>query len=141
EQLGIWGKRWTRAQIEKHELDAGFLMWDVRRKLRADRLPTERTVIQFLFSGTSTAKRRWWLIAEHAEVELCFLDPGFEVDIHVRTHIRTLTEVWLGDRACDEALESGAIALEGPKELTREFASWFHWSPLAGVERERAASE
>jgi DNA-binding MarR family transcriptional regulator len=46
ENLGVWGKRSIRAKIEKHRLDAGLLMWDIRRSLALDRLPRERTVMR-----------------------------------------------------------------------------------------------
>jgi DNA-binding HxlR family transcriptional regulator len=135
EQLGIWGKRWTRSYIEKHELDAGLLMWDVRRCLKTERFATRRTVLKFEFAGTTSGKRAWWLIVEDGEVELCLLDPGFEVDLIVRTHLRTMTAVWLGDRDCNEAVRSEAIRLEGPTKLTRAFPSLFRFSALARVDR------
>lgn len=134
-QLGIWGKRWTRAHIEKHDLDAGLLMWDVRRCVKADRFLSRRTVLKFEFSGTTSGKRSWWLVVENDEVELCLLDPGFEVDLYVRTHLRTMTAVWLGDRDVSEAVRSEAIRLEGPAKLTRAFSSLFRFSALTRVER------
>lgn len=139
EQLGIWGKRWTRAHIEKHELDAGLLMWDMRRSFRAERVGPARTVFKFEFSGTTSGKRLWWLVIEHGAVEVCLLDPGFEVDVHVRTNLRTMTEVWLGDRDCAEAVRQGAIELAGPVRLTRNFAKLFRFSPLTRVERQTSA--
>jgi DNA-binding HxlR family transcriptional regulator len=135
EQLGIWGKRWVRAHLEKNELDAGLLMWDVRRRVRVDRLPMTRTVIKFEFSGTTSGKRLWWLVAERGEVELCLLDPGFEVDLHVRTHLRTLTQVWLGDRICEHAVRAGDIGLDGPAKLMRLFPSLFAYSPVTEIDR------
>lgn len=135
EQLGVWGKRWTRAYIEKHELDAGLLMWDIRRSLKAERFGARRTVLKFEFAGTTSGKRSWWIIVEDDEVELCLLDPGFEVDLYVRTHLRTMTAVWLGDRDCDEAVRSEAIRLEGPPKLTRGFSSLFRFSALTRVDR------
>src|SRR5688572_17153496 len=64
EQLGVWGKRWTRAHIEKHELDAGLLMWDVRRNVNLELFCERRTVLKFEFKGTSSGKRLWWLVVE-----------------------------------------------------------------------------
>ena len=135
DKLGVWGKRWTRSHIEKHELDAGLLMWDVRRSVSVARFGSRRTVLKFEFSGTTSGKRSWWLMVENGEVELCLLDPGFEIDLYVRTHLRTMTEVWTGDRDCDEAVRSGAIELEGPSRLTGGFTKLFRFSSLTRVER------
>lgn len=135
EQLGIWGKRWARGHIERRNLDAGLLMWDVRRRLLVDRLPPCRTVLKFEFSGTTSGKRLWWLVAEHGGVELCLLDPGFEVDLHVRTHLRTFTEIWLGDRRCEDAVRCGDVVLQGSPRLVRSFPRLFDYSPLTQIER------
>jgi DNA-binding HxlR family transcriptional regulator len=125
EALGLWGKRWLQSHIEKHDLDAGLLMWDVRRHLRCDRLPPGRTVVKFEFSGTTSGKRLWWLVVEAGEVELCLLDPGFEPDLRVRAHLRTITEIWVGDRSCREAIQAEDVVLDGHRALVRDFPNLF----------------
>jgi DNA-binding HxlR family transcriptional regulator len=135
EHLGIWGQRWARARILDHDLDAGLLMWDIRRNLRRERLPERRTVVRFDFTGAATAKRRWWLVIERGHGDLCLLDPGYEVDLFVRTHLRTMTEVWMGDRPLLDAVRSEAIALEGPAKLVRAFSGWLGLSAFAPVKR------
>jgi hypothetical protein len=100
-------------------------MWDIRRKFDAGLLPGARTVIKFEFSGTTSGKRLWWLVVEAGEVELCLLDPGFELDLVVRTHLRTMTEIWMGDRACRDAIRSHDVTLEGDRALVRVFPDLF----------------
>ena len=42
-------------------------------------------------------RRNWWLIVEPGEeVDLCSVDPGFDVDLYVVTDLRTMTEIWMG---------------------------------------------
>jgi DNA-binding HxlR family transcriptional regulator len=136
EQLGVWGKRWAQAYIEDHDLDAGLLMWDIHRNLHLDRLPLDRTVLEFQFAGAASGKRRWWLVIQNdADVELCLLNPGFDVDLRVQTHLRTLTEIWLGDRELTRAIAEGAMKLEGPAKLVRAFPQWLRFGPLSRVER------
>jgi DNA-binding HxlR family transcriptional regulator len=135
EQLGIWGKRWVRADIDKGDLDAGLLMWDMHRKLHQEKLPAGRTVLRFDFSGTTSGKRRWWLVIENGEVDLCLHDPGFDVDLHVRTSLRTMTRIWLGDDDLEHALREHALALEGPRTLVQAFPSWLKFSAITRVER------
>jgi DNA-binding HxlR family transcriptional regulator len=138
--LGVWGKRWTRARIENRELDAGLLMWDVHRSLELQRFPRQRTVIRFELQGTASGKRLWWLMVDRGDVELCLLDPGFLVDLHVRTPLRVFTEVWLGDRDFEETLRSREIELDGAPELARIFPRLFRLSPLTKVERQVPAA-
>src|SRR5512138_1228851 len=69
ESLGAWGQRWT-ARVEPDNLDAGFLMWNVRRRIAHDRVPPRRTVLRFKFGGIPAAKRGpriFWLVLEGGE--------------------------------------------------------------------------
>ena len=140
EHLGVWGKRWTQARIKDSQLDAGLLMWDIHRSLHLERLPHGRTVVEFVLSGTVAAKRRWWLVIERQAVELCLLNPGFAVDLRLKTHVRTLTEIWLGDRTLADAIRAGALTLEGPRALVRAFPTWLRMSPLTRVPRVAGAA-
>jgi DNA-binding HxlR family transcriptional regulator len=135
EQLGIWGKRWAIARIERNDLDAGLLMWAIRKSLRIESLPARRSVLKFELAGTRSGKRAWWLMVEAGEVELCLLDPGFEIDLRVRAHVRTVAQVLIGDRSWREALRSGDVVLEGSKRLAGIFPSLLVESPFAAVER------
>ena len=72
--------------------------------------------------------RYFWLVLP--EADLCLSDPGFGVDVTVRTDAKTLTAVWMGDLSLGAALESGGIELEGPRQLVRSFPKWFGLHPL-----------
>ena len=135
ELMGVWGKRWTRGVIEKRDLDAGYLMWNIRGSVRFGALPRRRTVVKFDFLGTASGKRVWWLLFEDDDVELCLLDPGFDVDVNVRTHIRTMAALLLGDTTWRAVLDRGDLVLEGPEKLVRAFPTWFEPSPIVNVPR------
>jgi hypothetical protein len=83
------------------------------------------------------ARRHWWLISTTSEVDVCPIDPGFEVDLHVTTHVRTLTQIWLGDLTFRVALTRGDIKLDGPRPLQRHFEQWLGRSALADVKDAR----
>jgi len=37
-------------------------------------------------------QRSWWLVVDpNADVDLCSIDPGFDVDLYVSTDLRTMT--------------------------------------------------
>lgn len=57
-------------------------------------------------------------------------DPGFGVDVTVRSDPQTLTAVWVGDLGLSAALSRRSIELEGPRQLVRSFPKWFGLHPL-----------
>ena len=67
------------------------------------------------------------------EAEICLTDPGHEVDLRVRTHVRTLTRVWMGDADLGGALRAGEIELSGPSHLRRAFPAWLELNLFADV--------
>jgi DNA-binding HxlR family transcriptional regulator len=135
--LGHWGQRWA-VRVERRNLDAGFLMWNMRRRIARDRLPDRRVVARFGFTGVPRSyrgPRTVWLLLERTEVDVCVHDPGLDVDIDVEADLATMAGVWLGDVGFDAALRSGRVRLQGPSRLTAAFPAWLLLSHYAGVER------
>jgi DNA-binding HxlR family transcriptional regulator len=142
EGLGHWGQRWT-VRVERRNLDAGFLMWNVRRRIALSGLPERRVVACFRFTGIPRGYRGprvFWLLLERAGAEMCVADPGFEVDIEVEADLGTMASVWLGDVGFDAALASKRIRLMGPRALTSAFPAWLMLSKFAHVPRPGTAA-
>lgn len=131
--MGIWSERWLRRPIFEETPDTGLLMWWMRGTVKTDALPAGRTVIHFRFRGAPEKLRYFWLVLP--EADLCLSDPGFGVDITVRSDPKTLTAVWMADAGLAAALSRRAIELEGPEHLVRSFPKWFGLHPFASVER------
>jgi DNA-binding HxlR family transcriptional regulator len=132
-QLGTWGQRWSRSRMTADDLDASFLMWDIRRNVVLKELPPGRTVIAFEFPDAKRGMRHWWLVAEEDQVDLCLDDPGYEVDVSILVSLRTMTRIWMGDESFANARAKGLLKLFGPSHLVRKFAGWFALSPFAHV--------
>ncbi|HEX7270427.1 MAG TPA: helix-turn-helix domain-containing protein, partial [Streptosporangiaceae bacterium] len=60
EALGRWGYQWAAEQLRPDNLDAGLLMWFLRRRVQVDRLPAEQVTVQFEFRDAD--KRCFWLV-------------------------------------------------------------------------------
>jgi DNA-binding HxlR family transcriptional regulator len=136
-RLGEWGQRWTTRVSRKH-LDAGLLMWDMRRRIAVERLPQARTVVRFDFRGLPAGHRHaktYWMVFERREVDVCITDPGFEVDVYVDADLAAMTRVWIGDEGLATALRAGTVKLAGDPRLSRAFPSWLMLSTLAAVPR------
>lgn len=133
ETLGVWGQRWVRGTLGDEKLDPDLLMWDIRRRMDVDALPEGRTCLCFEFTGAPENASHYWLVASQDGVDLCITDPRFDVDLYVTTDVRTMTEVWNGDRQMSTALEAGTIDLHGPASLRKAFPSWLKLNLFAGV--------
>ena len=135
--LGQWGARWT-APARRDRLDAKLLTWDMRRRIALDRLPEKRVVVRFDFRGVPAghkAPKTYWLVLQRPDVDLCIIDPGFEVDIFVDADLASLTKVWLGELPIRQAIREGSIKLIGDRQGVRDFPSWLLLSTLAAVPR------
>ena len=107
-------------------------MWWMRGTVKSDALPAGRTVLHFDFRGAPDKLRYFWLVLPDAD--LCLSDPGYGIDLTVRSDPKTLTAVWMGDLDVGDALRRGGIELEGPTHLVRSFPEWFGLHPFAAVE-------
>ncbi|MEQ9038791.1 MAG: helix-turn-helix domain-containing protein [Silicimonas sp.] len=128
--MGMWGQKWVESSLSLKNLDPSLLMWDMRRNLNPEPLPKRRTVIQFLYHDLPSTKRDWWLVIEpEGEVDLCWADPGFEVDLYVSTDLRTMTAIWMG--VADVAAERDKLEFTGSRELSSTIQTWLGLSPFA----------
>jgi DNA-binding HxlR family transcriptional regulator len=135
EQMGLWAQRWLRHRlVEPTNLDPDLLMWDIRRNVaRAEAIHERRFVVEFLLSGAPVTHRRYWLVFDRGEVDLCYRDPGHEVALYVTAPLRLLTEVWLGHVGVAQALRRGLLRIEGSRHDVAAFPSWFTLSTFAAA--------
>lgn len=132
--IGAWGQRWAR-DIRERDLDPGWLVWAMHRRLDTGVMPPGRTVIGVVFSDAAAHKRRFWLVCQHPDVQVCLHPPGFEEDLVVTTLVRVLAEVWRGLRPIGPEIRAGRISLAGRTALRRAFPRWLMLSAFAGVAR------
>ena len=130
EAMGFWGQKWVESASSLKNLDPSLLMWDMRRNLDPNPLPDNRTVVQFIYSDLPKSKSHWWLVVEpHGEVDLCWSDPGFEVDLYITTDLRTMTAVWMGLTSVKAEREN--FQMTGSPRLAKSMQSWLGLSPFA----------
>lgn len=137
ETMGLWAQRWMgHENIEKEKLDANLLMWDVRRRVVGKLRPgRDRYVAEFQFTGPIRGHRRYWLVFDKGQVDLCYKDPGYEISLYVISPLRTLTQVWLGHVTLAEAQRSGGLSFDGDAREIAAFRSWFALSLFAPAGR------
>jgi DNA-binding HxlR family transcriptional regulator len=139
EAIGVWGHRWVTSEATLKHLDANLLMWDSRRNISTDPMPRRRCTIQFMFNDRPATEQNYWLVVEPGkEVDLCLVDPGFDVDLYVSTDLRTMTEIWLGYTSIGRAFENGRILLTGSRDLAADLRAWLKLSTFAKAEKKVA---
>lgn len=128
--LGHWGYRFAATELHAEHLDAGLLMWFLRRRLRTENVPARRTVVQFQFRPRGNSPT-FWLVMRPSETDLCTTDPGHGVDLYVDAELSAMAHVFLGRLSLRSALRDGRVELEGPAGLRKAFPTWIGISPFA----------
>lgn len=138
EGLGEWGQHYAAAQFSPENLDVGLLMFNIKRRVDVSRLPKPRVVVRFEFRGVPPrcrTMRTTWLVLQRTDVDVCIKDPGFPVDLVLHAEMATLARVWVGRLTFAEGIRTGALRLEGSRELIHAFPGWLKLSPFAAVLR------
>jgi DNA-binding HxlR family transcriptional regulator len=132
--IGEWGMCWTRDMLVDADFDIEFLMLYLERSVDPERLPGDQTVIQFRFTDLG-GQRDWWIFVDGSSADVCLTPPARDVDVYFTTTVRTMHDVWMGDRSYREAMSSGDLIVEGEPALTRNVSSWLRSSVFASSDR------
>ncbi|MBX7435015.1 helix-turn-helix transcriptional regulator [Mycobacterium sp. Y57] len=130
--LATWGERWLEVTTERS--DPGFALWAwCQVQLDRSALPDGRVVVAFTFPDERPGNRRYWLLVEHHDAEVCYSDPGGEADLIVEARSLPFVDWHRGERTWQSVLRSGDVKLTGPVRLRRAFPTWNRHVPaLAG---------
>jgi len=118
-QLGIWAQHWI--ELRREDCDPAYLMMTVTAILDPKRLPAAPVTVRFEFLDDP---KIYWLVLDGPQPELCYYDPGREIDLVVRVDERIFGNVVLGRSRIDDAIEAGAVRLDGRPDLVRSFPGW-----------------
>ncbi len=136
ESVGIWGQRWVDAELTLENLDPSLLMWDMRRNLNASPMPERRCVIEFHYDDLPPEQQSWWLIVEPTgDVDLCSVDPGFEVDLYVATELKPMTSIWMGLSSVKAERRDGKLSVDGDTTLAESMQTWLGLSPFSSEKK------
>lgn len=133
--LAVWGQRWAR-DMEVDDLDPLHLAWSIHLRMNTDAMPDGRTVVEFSFSGVPTDCKRFWIVNNGGQIDMCVEHPGHDVDVAVTANLRRFIEAWRGFRDLKDEIKRGKIQLQGPRDLVRAFPNWLLLSSVAKVKRQ-----
>ena len=81
-------------------------------------LPERRCTVKFDYPELSAGRKS--VVARgrgNGQVDLCSVDPGYEVDLYVRSSLRSMTAVWMGVSTLKAEIDAGNIELTGDKAV------------------------
>ncbi len=129
--FGSWGYKWAKNKITKEDLDAGFLLWDMRRRLNVEYFNKQRVVIHIEFNDQQSRDRYWWMVIDNNQIDLCFEDTGHEPDIVIITTLPVMTNVWMGYKKLASAIREGKMKILGSKIHVKNISEWIGRSSFA----------
>ena len=132
--LGEWGLCWARHTILDDDFDVDLLMLYLERSIDPAQLIGDESVIRFQFTDLKEQKD-WWLLVKGDKVDLCLRDPGKDVNVYFTCTLRTMHDVWMGERTYREAIDAGDLHIEGDPALTRNIKAWLRPSVFAEAPR------
>jgi len=124
--LAIWAGHWI--QLRREHCEPPSLMQTFLDGLLVERIAWRPLTVRFEFKSDP---RIYWLVVDGEEPELCFYDPGRDVDLVVTVDEQTFGGVLIGRISYAVAVESGGIELAGPPELQRAFPTWINLARYA----------
>ncbi len=135
--LATWGARWTFGEPADNELDPDLLLWWLHRRMDPTNIPGPRFVV---YVPLTDHPNRYWIVVEQ-EASLCLADPGFEIDVTLRTDRTALYRTYLGHASLTDAQRDGAIDVEGSRASVRAFFEAFRQSPVATIVSAESSSK
>ena len=130
--LGEWAYRNMDADDQLCWIDPKFFMWNMRRNINTAALPSRRVVFQFSFPKYEREPRDYWVITRPgAQVDVCFQDPGFDVDLFISSELKALVSVFFGRSRLGDEMNAERITLTGSQSLARSMGAWLTPSSFA----------
>jgi DNA-binding HxlR family transcriptional regulator len=132
EKLGEWAHRNIDSEVSLQNLNARFLMWNIRRKINQLELPKSKSVIQFVLKNAPEDTVNYWLVSKPGlDTDLCYTDPHFDVDLFITCDLRSLTAAWMGHSTFEKEIDAGNIVLLGHEVMARNLTKWLVRSSYA----------
>lgn len=120
--LGGWGARWV--EMAPQHLDPYYALWAMARGMSTVPLPEHRVTTRFEFPEMPLKKRRFWLLVQRPEPEVCVKPPGFQEDLVVTTDAEWLASWVMGQATLGGGMKAHRVEVQGPRQLVRTLRGW-----------------
>lgn len=138
EALGTWGQRWTRRDLQEHEVSLDLLLWAMEKSVNPNAFDKERSLVQLDLTDQPVHRRTWWFLNEGDRCELCLKDTGHEVDAYLACTLRDMIHIWRGELSIRDAISTERLLIHGKSDARRAVPDWLGVSTLAHVKPQRS---
>lgn len=130
--LGKWAYRHAGHNETLPDADVCTAVWNLRRCIDVDALPDRPVVMQWSFPDQAEGERDYWLyIRPGGPVDLCFKDPGFDVDLYIAIDLPVYLAVYFGYTTFAREAAEDRMQLIGDAVLARNIDRWLVLSSYA----------
>ena len=126
--LGQWAAQWALGDPDDDQLDTAWLVWRLHQHVIDEKLPDQRTVVEFSLTGIGGGTA--WLVLDRGASTACLIDPGYDIDLVVNGKSRELHRWLLGVTSFRQLQTHGHARIIGPSRLARTFPTWFDTTPF-----------
>lgn len=133
--MAKWGQEWLQAEPSAEKVDVSLLMWDIRRNTKPLPILPDPFIVHIFLIDVPDKKADHWLVYEDGEVDLCYIDMDFKVDVKIEVGIRDLTKIWMGWDDFDQAVDDKRMIIEGSREYTSLTRDWLGQSSVAHLKK------
>jgi DNA-binding HxlR family transcriptional regulator len=132
-ELGKWAYRNTSIQDRTRKTQPSAFVWNLRLCIDSSALPNRRVVLKLFFPEQGAGQQEFWILNRPGQdVDVCFLDPGFEVDLYITSQFDALVSVFFGHSHLSHEIANERINLIGETRLARTIDQWLMLSSYAG---------
>lgn len=125
--LGKWAQCNIEARDALENLTVSKPMWQMRKYIDLDQLPSRQLVFQFRFTDPGLDYDKYWaLIRPGFPIEICAAIPDYDVDLFIESNCKSLSSVILSRTTIARELENGRLFLSGDAMLSRTMGRWFY---------------
>lgn len=130
--LGEWAYRNTNVHDTMCHAEPRSFIWHLRHNIDTSYLPRRRIVFQMTFPEQDSNDQNFWIVCKPNEpVDVCYIDPGFDVDLFIQAEFEVMVSVYFGYSRLAGEIEKERITLIGQSALARSMGKWLVLSSYA----------
>jgi len=133
ESLGVWGQRWTRRELQEHEIDLGLLVWSIESSADPGAFGGRSCLVRLELTDQAGSKQFWWFLNSKGHCQLCLEDPGGEVDLYLACTLPDAIRIVRGDITTAAAIGAMRLEVIGEKWARDGLLGWLNLSALTKV--------
>lgn len=123
--LGDWAYQNTNTMSGVCDADAKGFVWNLRRSIDVSALPARRVAIQISFPEQDVGEKNFWIVCRPGSpVDICYLDPGHDVDLFITAELAAMISVYFGHSTLTHEIKASRISVVGQASIVRSIDRW-----------------